>query len=376
MSRARAQVLILSKPVVPPWDDSGKNVVRAQVRAGDRYTYRVLTVPGAPPPSSRVICEPIYGGAGGYAPGPRQNLRVLLRGLRPRGAALYHYFFAPNPVSSLAGRAQRLVARVKTVQTVCSAPSSFDGVSRLLFTDRVIALSRDTERRIVDAGVDRDRVRMIRPGIEPIPRPDDAQRAAARDALKVGSGPLVVFPGDYEFSGASQTVARAIPLLATAHRDVTVVFACRIKTETSRAIRDRLGNELDAAGASERVLFADAIDDMPSLVGAADVVVMPADNLYAKMDAPLVLLEAMSQGVPLVLADAPPLDEIVAFGGALSVLPEDAEGLAAAVGQILDDRDLARSLGEAGARAVAEHFSATSMARQVEDLYDELINTG
>jgi len=376
MTRKRAQVLLVSKPVVPPWDDSGKNIVRAQALRGDRYTYRVMTVPGAEPPASGAVCEPIYRGAGGYSPGVSQNLRVLLRGLRPRGVAIYHYYFAPNPTSSLAGRVQRLAARVKTVQTVSSTPLSYDHVSRLLFTDRVVVLSRDTERQMIEAGVDPDRLRMIRPGIEPIPRPGDEERAATRRALGIAPGPLVLFPGDYEVSSAARTVARCVPRLASMNGDVTVAFACRTKREVSRAIRDRLRREVHAAGAGDRAQFLGAIDDMPALAGAADAVVLPAESLYAKMDAPLVLLEAMSQGVPLVLADSPPLDEIVAMGCALGVSPGDADGLAAAIARILDDGELAGRLGAAGARAVAERFSAESMARKVETVYDELLERG
>lgn len=366
---------MISKPIVPPWDDSAKNIVRAQVASGDRYTYRVLTVPGAPPPARGVICEPIYSAAGSYAPGLRQNARVFLRGLRSGGVKVYHYFFAPNPVSSAAGWFQRIAARAKTVQTICSAPSSYDHISRLLFTDRVVVLSRDTERQMLDAGVDPDKLRVVRPGIEPIPRPDEARRAANRDALGLGPGPLVVFPGDYEFSRAAQTVAAAVDDLAASAADVTVVFACRIKTAASREVRDRLRQDLETAGLGGGVRFVDAVDDMPGLAGAADVVVLPAERLYAKMDAPLVLLEAMSQRVPLVLADAPPLHEIVALGAALGVSPGDSAGLARAVLRIIDDKGLARELGEAGARAVEERFSAEVMARQVEDIYDELLET-
>jgi glycosyltransferase involved in cell wall biosynthesis len=364
---------MISKPVVPPWDDSAKNIVRSQVRQGNRYAYRVLTVPGAPPPAPGVVCEPIYKAGGSYSPSLAQNLKVMLRGLRSRGALIHHYFFAPNPLSSTAGRIQRIVAGVKTVQTVCSAPESFDRIGRLLFTDRVVVLSRDTERKMLAAGVDAGRLRMIRPGIEPIERPDDERRRATREAFGIGPGPLIVFPGDYEFSNAADTVVEAAPSIVAGHAGATLVFACRIKREASREIRDRLRDKTIEAGLGDRVLFVEQVPDMPALVGAADAVVMPAESLYAKMDAPLVLLEAMSQGVPLVLASTPPLDEIIALEAALGVSPGDAGALADASLRILSEPDTARALGAAGRRAIAEKFSAAVMAREVEDLYDELL---
>ena len=183
----------------------------------------------------------------------------------------------------------------------------------------------------------------------------------------------MIFPGDYEFSKAAETVGHAVPILAETHPDLTVVFACRIKRAPSRAIRDHIKTQIGAIGLLDRVQFMERVDDMPGFVGTADVVVMPAESLYAKMDVPLVLLEAMSQGVPLVLADAPPLDELLAFECGLGVPPENPESLAKAVGRILDDSDLSTALGAKGAAAVRKEFSAEGMAKAVEQIYSEVL---
>jgi glycosyltransferase involved in cell wall biosynthesis len=152
-----------------------------------------------------------------------------------------------------------------------------------------------------------------------------------------------------------------------------VVFACRIKREASRKIRDEIKSEIETLGLSDRVVFLERVDKMPLFTGAADVVVMPSESLFAKMDVPLVLLEAMSQGVPLVLANVPPLSELLGFDCGLGVPPEDSEALAEAVQAILDDTALGTRLGLAGAEAVRTAFSARVMARQVEQVYKEVL---
>jgi glycosyltransferase involved in cell wall biosynthesis len=181
----------------------------------------------------------------------------------------------------------------------------------------------------------------------------------------------VLFPGDYEFSFAARTVAAAAPRIVAAAPDATIAFACRIKREPSRVIRDEIARDL--AGLEGRVAFLDEVPDMPALVGASDVVLLPSESLYAKMDVPIVLLEAMSQRIPLVLADVPPLDELLATGAGLGVRPADPEGLANAVHRILTEEGLGAALGAAGERAVAQQFSAESMAHAVEKVYDELL---
>jgi glycosyltransferase involved in cell wall biosynthesis len=367
---------MISKPLVPPWDDSAKNIVRSQVIHGKRYSYRVLTDKTALSPAPGVIAEPVYSGKGEYSPGIKQNLGVMLHGLNPRGASIYHYFFAPNPVTSIAGRLQSAIAGVKTVQTVCSEPGSFDKIGRYLFSDIVVALSQNTKQKLEDAGTAASRIRLVRPGIEPIDPPASDRRSEIRRAHDLPEqGHVVIFPGDYEFSSAAETVARAIPILASSVVGVTWVFACRIKRAPSLAIRDRIRDELYRSGVGNNVKFFESVSDMPAFVGAADVVVMPAERLYAKMDAPLVLLEAMSQRVPLVLADAPPLDEIISLGAAVGMPPGDPEALADAVKTLIVNRELSDKIGFQGERAVKEVFSAAVMAESIEAIYDEILRS-
>lgn len=368
----KPEVLMISKPIAPPWNDSAKNVVRDQVCHGERYTYRIMTTPDAEPIAEGAIHEPIYRTEGRLTAGVRQNARVMLRGLRRGRVSIYHYFFAPNGVTSAAGRVQALFAGVKTVQTICSTPASFDRARRLLFTDRVIAVSRDTAQKLESAGVDGARIRMVRPGIVPIPRAGSEARAAIRSKYGIpASGPAIFFPGDYEFSSAAETVAAAGPELLGSFPDASLVFACRLKTAAAREIQERIRRSLSAFGA--RVVFVNVAPDMPHLIGAAEVAVLPAESLYAKMDIPLVLLEAMSQRVPLVVADVPPLAELVGVGAAVGTRPGDAAGLASAIAKVLRSPSLAVDLGAAGERAVNQLFSSARMAREVEDIYDELL---
>jgi glycosyltransferase involved in cell wall biosynthesis len=368
----KPEVLMISKPIAPPWNDSAKNIVRDQVRHGERYTYRIMTTRDAPPIAGNAVMEPLYRTEGKLTGGIRQNARVMLRGLFPGAVRIYHYFFAPNRVTSAAGRIQALVARVRTVQTICSTPASFAQAKSLLFTDRVIALSRDTADKLERAGVSPAKIRLVRPGIVPIEREGTDARAEIRKKYGLTTeGPVIMFPGDYEFSSASATVAEAAPSLLGAFPDAMLVFACRLKTAAAREKQDEIAQKLASFG--DRVKFVNVAPDMPHLIGSADVAVLPAESLYAKMDIPLVLLEAMSQEVPLVVASTAPLSELASLGAALGVSPGDATALASATASLLRNSKRGQDLGAAGARAVRERFSSDRMAREVEEIYDGLL---
>ena len=280
---AAPTVLMISKPVVPPWNDSGKNLVKDLVTHGRRFNYRVLTTQGFALKIDRVHCEPLYGDAGAYSPSLRANARVLARLLRYEGEQVRHFFFAPNPITSHAARFTQFVRRVPTVQTISSAARAGDAIAPLLFGDRVVVLSEWSRRRVIAAGVDARRVVHIAPCIEVPAQPDGAARERARAHHRL-DGEVVLYAGDYQFSRAARTLAAAIPRIAAARPEARFVFACRIKQPASRDEEAAIRAELTSAGVAERVRFLNEVPDILDLVAAADVVTLPAESTYAKMD--------------------------------------------------------------------------------------------
>ncbi len=369
-SPAAPGVLMVSKPVAPPWNDSGKKLAHDLAAHCPEINFRLLTTRGTTFPRDNMVAEAIYGAPGHYQPSLLQNARVLLRLLRPDRVPIYHFFFAPNPRSSMIARLALRLKRRRTVHTLCSRPLSFDEVADLMFAERVVALSAHTRAALQAAGV--SGVVHIPPGIPEAPPTSEATRQARREQLGLGNRPVVLYAGDYEFSGAARAVAEAAARVLNKH-DARFIFACRNKQETSRNIKRHIQTELRAAGVAERVLFLDECDDMPSLLGLADLHVQPAGCLYAKMDLPLVLLESLREGVPLVLANVPPLSELLEDDIGRGIPPEDGEALAATIESLLAAPE-ERHRMSANCRAVAgRRYGARRMARDYAALYEDLL---
>jgi phosphatidylinositol alpha-1,6-mannosyltransferase len=368
------RVLFVSKPIAPPWNDGSKNLVRDLAVHLTRARPTVMTTAGVAPLGPRVRCEAVYRDPGRFAPGLRANARVVDRLLRGDPQDIWHFVFAPNPVSAtaaqLARRARALAGwRGKVVQTVASAPRTFEGVNRWMFGDVVVALSEWTRGRLMGAGVDASTLRVIPPFATPPREVTDAERAAVRARWELGDGPVVLYPGDYEVSRGAETVARAVPRIARAFPEARVVFACRAKTPRAAEAASRVRDALRAANVAQVTRHLGEVDDMPALLSTASVVAFPVDDLYAKVDLPLVLLESLALGLPLVLARGGPLE---AIDTARFVDPGDADALA---GQVLDllrtpsavteQRDAGRALYEA-------RFRPSVVAAAYDELYAEL----
>ena len=371
------RVLFVSKPIAPPWHDGSKNLVRDVASHLEHAVPTVMTTEAFAKASSlpsRVRTEGVYRSAGRFSPPLLANARVLARLMQGDPHDLWHFVFAPNPASSgaalLAKTLRRMLGfRGPVVQTVASAPRSFEGVSRLVFGDHVIALSEWTRGRLVGSGVTGVPIHVIPPCARAPDRPsDEAVRALkAKHGLH---GKVVLYPGDLEFSRGASNVVAALPALLRLVPDVVLVLACRKKTVRAEAAEAVLLTEIARLGLSANVRVVGEVSSMPTLLAASDAIAFPVEDLYGKVDVPLVLLEAMALGVPMVVAEDGPLEGLAP---AARLVAPGADGpLARALAELLGPSGAGAAASRAGLALYNARFTPVVVARAHDALYAEV----
>lgn len=133
-----------------------------------------------------------------------------------------------------------------------------------------------------------------------------------------------------------------------------------------RALRAAVA-ELDIA---DRVDFLGIRDDIPDLLAACDVFVLP--SLYEGLG--LVFLEAMAAGRPVISTATTAIPEVVADGvtGRLIAVADD-RALADAWAAWITDPPAARAMGERGRTRVAELFALPRMIDEVHAVYAHVL---
>ena len=129
----------------------------------------------------------------------------------------------------------------------------------------------------------------------------------------------------------------------------------------------RLAAELGLAG---RVHFLGPRDDVPDLLSALDIFVLPSHSEGVS----LALLEAMAASLPVIATRVGGLPEVVTDGeNGLLIPPQDPEALATALERLLADPDLAQKLGGNARKQVEANFSLERLGREINEIYGELI---
>jgi glycosyltransferase involved in cell wall biosynthesis len=130
-------------------------------------------------------------------------------------------------------------------------------------------------------------------------------------------------------------------------------------------LRAELERQAGALGVRERLVMPGVRRDARAIVGAADMALLPSrwEGL------PLVALEALAAGTPMVATAVRGIRELLTDGeNALLVPPGDPEALASAIGRLLADRSLAEALAGNG-RRLSEQYGEGQMVASFLELY-------
>jgi glycosyltransferase involved in cell wall biosynthesis len=221
-------------------------------------------------------------------------------------------------------------------------------------------------------GVPPEKVSVIRNGVV-IRRPlSAAQRAAVRNGLGLDDGDkLVLSVGRVVPQKGYEHLIRAVPAVLDRVPEARLFVAgdvSRAKYAGYRSLLTSLAAELDV---SDRVRFAGVRNDVPELLGSADLFVM--SSMWEGL--PNALLEAMAAGLPAVTTDVDGAGEVARMARtAVLVPPGDPESLASAVIQLLEDPMDAERRAAAGLDLVTREFTWARTASSLTALYEQLLS--
>jgi glycosyltransferase involved in cell wall biosynthesis len=214
-------------------------------------------------------------------------------------------------------------------------------------------------------GVRPARLRVIENGIQPLEPAGAAARERLRAELGVPEGGrLALTVARFETQKGYIHLLEAIPaVLADCPRTV-FAFA------GEGSLRPEMERKAAALGIAAGVRFLGVRRDIPALLSAADLFVLP--SLWEGL--PMALLEAMSLGLACVATDVEGSRDAIQDGvsGCLAP-PGDPTALATAVRELLADDGRRARLGAAARARVGARYSVERMCREYEALFLELL---
>ncbi|HET9464103.1 MAG TPA: glycosyltransferase [Gemmatimonadales bacterium] len=288
----------------------------------------------------------------------------LWRAIRAERPAIFHAHLS-WPLACKYGVLAAWLARVPAIVATAQLYVELRGHPRhpiaLRPFRRIIAVSEAVKARYAgDLRIPTRKLTVVRNGIR-VPRPGRTPNPTLRAELVRGRPDYVVLTP----ARLHVQKGHAILLAAAAQvPDATFVLA------GEGPLRAELEQQAHDLGVARRCIFLGHRSDIPDLLAAADLLVLP--SLYEGL--PVSVLEAMAAERPVVATAIGGTDEAITHElNGLLVPPGDPGALAAAIQRVRVDPALARRLAAAGRERVDREFSSVTTAREVMKVYDEVM---
>jgi glycosyltransferase involved in cell wall biosynthesis len=186
-------------------------------------------------------------------------------------------------------------------------------------------------------------------------------------------------PGSEPFSGGTPVIracgrlvpqkgfeilVRAAAVLAAKGRDF------KVEIVGGGPEREMLEREIAEAGVADRVRLLGERDDARRLIAECDVFALPS----RREGLPIVILEGLHAGRPIVASDLACLQGVLADGEtAVLVAPDSPEALARGLDHVLSDRGAAKAMARLGQEKARREFSIERAAASYIDVYERIM---
>jgi glycosyltransferase involved in cell wall biosynthesis len=266
----------------------------------------------------------------------------------------------------LAGAAGRItgtpVVRTRHLWTPIGGPFVYKHLA-----DRVLTVSGEVGRYLVSRGVPEERVIPIPTGVN-LERFDPGRTDLADIRAEFG------IPADAFLLGMVAVLrkGKGHRFVIQAVKELLPEFPrLRLIIAGDGPQWDNLNRLVDELELRGRVILAGARQDIPDLLKALDLFVLPS-RWEALGTA---LLEAQAMGVPVLASDVGGIPEAVGDGGRL-MPPHDGPAVTAGIRELLQRPQELQTMGRRGRRRVRERFDQRGMVHAIEQVYRQMAGRG
>lgn len=228
----------------------------------------------------------------------------------------------------------------------------------------LVAVSEQVCQQALSEGVNAKNVRVIRNGVRLPEINTQAARARIRQEFQIGEDKRVALAvGRLQVEKGHSLLIDIIPEVNS--RVPNVVFWLA----GIGSLRDALENQVDSLGIRGQVRFLGLRQDIPDLMAAADLFVLPSRT----EGMPGALLEAMGMGLAAVAFNISGVSEVIQHEKTGLLVPaEDGQALARAIIHVLTDEAAREALGVLAKQAIADGFSLEKMCLRYAELFSTL----
>ena len=228
-----------------------------------------------------------------------------------------------------------------------------------------VVISRFNKEFLVNSGAHENKIHVIHCGVDSRTFPAGRSRRRSK-TLKIGTLGRMVEKKGFD------TLIDAVGILSDSGRSLSITIA------GDGPLLQALNEQARMIGLDGSIIFPGPIshDSVSSWLKSLDIFILPCrKDTNGDMDGiPVVLMEAMLSGIPVVSTRISGIPELIEDGvsGCLAD-PDDPSELAGAIERIADDPDFSKTIRKNARNKVLSDFDLVKNTKKLAELYKECI---
>jgi phosphatidylinositol alpha-1,6-mannosyltransferase len=358
----KGDLFLITKPVAPPWDDGSKVLARdlAEYIEDRRVIVPTLKSPVYRPTNEKIEVAPIFDQTNGFYMNLRNKVRTLLYILKIPINSMAHIIVAPKSLSS---HIIKLVLRVRGIKSIQTLSHSDIG-AKSICSDNIVTLTHHTKKNLEKLGI--DNIKVLPPAV-------DMNRLMTGGASEYTTNyKRMIYAGGFDDDATIAFFMNLIPRVLGIRDDVLFSFTVRLKTgrdiQNERVLRDFIHAEMFDTHCE----FFNRVENMPELIRNSYLHVFPAEKYAGKVDIPIVLLETMALGIPIICSDAAPINEIKLSDPSCMIPAGNRDRFALKIEQFLADPAYYHRVSTSNRAQFEKYYSSDVISALYAKIYDEI----
>lgn len=374
--------VLTARTIEPPWDEGGKNLVKEIVSNISNFNFYLFSsIKKFKLKKANIRLRYIPSNKKSYYSMPyKKRLLLFIELLKIyRRVNIFHLFYTPKYPSSMFFKFFLKIGNKKSVQTLTSIYHLYffnknKNLKKVLFSDKIIVLSDFAKNKLLDNGI--KNVKRIYPGVNLKEFKPNIKNLSLKKRLKLVNKPIILYAGDFNILKESRTIHHFIDIISLSVKkipDLKFIIACRIRSKKDECEQEYFKKHAKKRSLDKSIIYLNTVKNMSELISVCDLCIYPSKKeITAKLEIPLILLEALAEEKPIVINNIRPLNEIMKDNVGIIVKNGDAELFSNSLIKLIKDIRLRKTMGKLGRKVAKKYFNNENMVKEYQKVYESL----
>jgi glycosyltransferase involved in cell wall biosynthesis len=241
---------------------------------------------------------------------------------------------------------------------------------------KIIAISDNVKQSLNEIGIPPDKIAVIPPIVDFSIFNPDVSGKNIRDVFGIGDEFTILYLGNLTKTKGIDTVLDAFGMVKKQYPDIKLLSGIELTHSGTDIRKNEILSKIKTHNLTQNIIELGLIKKVESVMAAADVVVAPFQDTYGVADLPLVVIESMAVGTPVITTTVGGIPEIVNNGeNGILINPDNHLILSREIIKLIENLEERKEIGKKAASFIREKFPENEIIETTKQVYEEAILT-